>query len=152
MKSALLLLLTIVTCIAYNSNVKNNFKTSILYYSQHKNELEKSKERGNLIYSDFCVQCHLSNGKGVPSIFPPLDGSDWLKNKRDESIYIVKYGQSGEITVNGIKYNNVMLPMGLTDMEIADVMNYVMNSWSNTQSEMVTEKEVKNMTKIINSK
>jgi mono/diheme cytochrome c family protein len=29
------------------------------------------------------------------------------------------------------KFNSMMPAMGLSDEEVADVMNYVMNSWSN---------------------
>ena len=110
--------------------------------SGSQSELEKSMERGGLVYTDFCMQCHLANGKGVPGAFPPLAGSDWLKDKRTESIHSVKFGQQGEIEVNGVKYNGVMVPMGLSDEEIADVMNYVMNSWGNTQEKIVTPEEV----------
>lgn len=92
------------------------------------------------------MQCHLPNGKSTKGIFPPLDGADWLTEKREESISAVKFGQSGEIVVNGITYNNVMPPMGLSDREVADVMNYIMNSWSNTQNKKVTENEVKAIT------
>ena len=106
-------------------------------------ELQKSKERGGMVYSDFCMQCHLANGKGIPGNFPPLYLSNWLKDMRTESIKAVKYGQKGEIEVNGVTYNGVMVPMGLSDQEVADVMNYVMNSWGNTQDGMVTEAEVK---------
>lgn len=112
-------------------------------FSQQNSELEKSMERGRLIYDEFCIQCHGANGKGTQGVFPPLDGADWLVEKRTESIHAVKYGQSGEIIVNGVTYNNVMPPMGLTDNEVADVMNYVMNSWSNAQENMVTIEEVK---------
>jgi mono/diheme cytochrome c family protein len=35
-----------------------------------------------------------------------------------------------------------MPAMGLTDQEVADVMNYIMTSWSNKQTKIVTEKEV----------
>ena len=97
---------------------------------------------GKEIYADFCMQCHGANGKGDGKNFPPLDGSDWLKTKRMQSIAAVKYGQNGEITVNKIKYKNAMPPMGLTNQEVADVMNYVMSSWSNKQTKIVTEKEV----------
>jgi mono/diheme cytochrome c family protein len=45
--------------------------------------------------------------------------------------------------VNGKNYNAMMSPLGLTDEEVADVMNYVMNSWGNKQSKMVTDSEVK---------
>lgn len=97
---------------------------------------------GKEIYLDFCIQCHGANGKGDSKNFPPLDASDWLKNKRKESIEAVKFGQKGEIVVNKIKYNNAMPAMGLSNQEVADVMNYIMTSWSNTQSKIVTESEV----------
>lgn len=105
-------------------------------------DLEKSIKKGNTVYANFCTQCHLSNGKGIPGNFPPLANSDWLMDKRTESIRSVKYGQSGEIIVNGETYNSVMAPMGLSDEEVADVLNYIMNTWGNTQKEMVTKSEV----------
>ena len=105
-------------------------------------ELLKSISRGKEVYADFCMQCHLGNGKGSETV-PPLAASDWLVNKRKESIHAVKYGQSGPIKVNGKNYNGKMSPMGLTDEEVADVMNYIMNSWGNKQSKMVTVSEVK---------
>jgi mono/diheme cytochrome c family protein len=63
-------------------------------------------------------------------------------NYRTQSIRIVKYGRQGEIVVNGKTYNNLMEPLGLENDEIADVMNYIMNSWDNTQDKMVTPEEV----------
>lgn len=105
-------------------------------------ELEESIQRGSEIYADFCVTCHLGLGEGVAHTFPPLAKSDYLKKNREESIRGVKYGQQGEIVVNGTTYNNIMAPLGLEDEEIADVMNYVMNSWGNTMDKMVTVEEV----------
>jgi mono/diheme cytochrome c family protein len=109
---------------------------------QPQTPLQKSMTRGKEVYTDFCIQCHLATGKGNGTTFPPLDGSDWLKKKRTESIHAVKYGQKGEILVNQKKFNGIMPPMGLSDEEIADVMNYVLNSWSNKTKKMVTTKEV----------
>jgi len=108
---------------------------------QNQDSLQKSIQAGKEIYQDFCVQCHLPNGKGSSTV-PPLDQSDWLVQKRKESIHALKFGQSGKITVNGKSYQNAMTPMGLTDEEVADVMNYIMNSWSNKQSQRVTVAEV----------
>ena len=102
----------------------------------------KLQSPGKEIYADFCMQCHGANGKGDTKNFPPLDGSDWLNTKRNESIAAVKFGQSGEIVVNKIKYNSSMPAMGLTNQEVADVMNYIMTSWSNKQTKIVTEEEV----------
>lgn len=109
---------------------------------QQDKELSESINRGKVIYADFCVTCHLENGEGVEYTFPPLAKSDYLANNREASIRGVKYGQRGEITVNGKVYNNTMMPMGLEDQEIADVLNYVMNSWGNSQESAVTAEEV----------
>lgn len=106
------------------------------------NQKSESYKRGKEIYNDFCITCHLSNGQGIPGSFPPLDGSNWLTEKREKSIHAVKYGLKGPITVNGEKYNNVMVPQGLTDQEVADVMNYINNSWSNNIEKPVTVEEV----------
>lgn len=105
-------------------------------------ELEESINRGAEIYSDFCINCHMANGEGVEKTFPPLAKSDFLLNKREESIRGVKYGQQGYILVNGVTYNNIMPPMGLEDEEIADVMNYILNSWGNKSDSIVTPEEV----------
>ena len=105
-------------------------------------ELKESIKRGSEIYSDFCVNCHMDNGEGVPYSFPPLVASDFLIKNRVASIHAVKFGLQGEIVVNGITYNNSMTSFGLEDDEIADVMNFVMNSWGNKQTKMVTIEEV----------
>ncbi len=102
----------------------------------------ESIQRGSEIYADFCITCHLETGEGVPHTFPPLANSDYLRENRVGSIRGVKYGQRGELEVNGVVYNNTMMPLGLEDEEIADVMNYVMNSWGNTQDKAVTPEEV----------
>jgi mono/diheme cytochrome c family protein len=104
--------------------------------------LKESMTRGETVYSNFCITCHLPNGKGVSKIFPPLAKSDYLMTNRMASIKAIKYGQSGEIIVNGQKYNNVMSPLGLEDDEIADVMNYITNSWGNANDKLITESEV----------
>jgi mono/diheme cytochrome c family protein len=41
-----------------------------------------------------------------------------------------------------MKFNNNMPSMGLSNQEVADVMNYIMTSWGNKQRKIVTEKEV----------
>tara|TARA_R110002051_G_scaffold75304_2_gene137068 strand:+ start:923 stop:1327 length:405 start_codon:yes stop_codon:yes gene_type:complete len=128
MKFFLLLYLAIVTM-------------SFSFFYQDK-ELEKSIQRGSEVYADFCVTCHLTKGEGVKNAFPPLAKSDYLSKNREESIKGIKYGQKGELVVNGVSYNGTMPPMGLEDDEIADVMNYILNSWENKSTKMVTPEEV----------
>ncbi len=116
--------------------------TCLGFWVYQESELSESRARGKEVYADFCVTCHLDNGEGVAYTFPPLANSDYLATKREASIHAVKYGLQGEITVNGTTYNSAMTAMGLEDEEVADVMNYIMNAWGNTQDEMVTVKEV----------
>ncbi len=119
---------------------------SVKYYplldvSSAQDSLKESMERGKEVYENFCTQCHLPTGEGVPGVYPPLAQADYLK-KRSAAIYAVKFGLKGAITVNGQTYNSLMPPPGLYDNEVADVMNYILNTWGNKSEKMVTEKEV----------
>ena len=109
---------------------------------QQSKPIEESIADGEEIYQDFCLQCHLSNGDGVSGIYPPLANSDYLFDDIDRSIRNVKYGVSGPIIVNDDEYNGVMLNNGLDDEEVADVMNYILNSWGNKSDEIITKDRV----------
>ncbi len=110
-------------------------------------ELKESIQRGKNIYTDFCITCHLETGEGVENTFPPLAKSDYLMNNREASIKGVKYGQRGALIVNGVTYDNTMMPLGLENEEIVDVMNYVLNSWGNSGAKIVTIEEVNTLLK-----
>lgn len=110
-------------------------------------KVSESYARGKEVFTDFCVTCHLPSGKGIPGNFPPLAGSDWLTNKKMESIKAIKFGLTGPIEVNGKPYNNAMTAQGLSDQEVADVMNYISNSWGNKSKKEVTLEEVKAISK-----
>ncbi len=66
---------------------------SLSCFSQN-NALKESMERGHGIYTDFCMSCHLPNGDGVESVYPPLANSDYLLKNREASIRGIKFGQS----------------------------------------------------------
>jgi len=101
---------------------------------------------GKNLYTKTCFACHQANGEGIPNAFPPLANSDYLNADVKRSIGIILNGKTGEITVNGKKYNSVMTKQTLTDEEIADVMTYVYNSWGNnkTNVKVSTVQQVKN--------
>lgn len=106
-------------------------------------ELAKSIERGKMVYSENCITCHMGTGEGVTATFPPLAKSDYLMKTPENAIRAVKFGLAGKITVNGVEYDNMMPNPGLGNDEIADVMNYIMNSWGNSsEKKMITEKMV----------
>ena len=119
-----------------------------LHLFQNKTKAE-SIEAGAEIYQDFCVQCHLINGKGVSGVFPPLQSSDYLLENVDLSIAGIKYGLKGKIIVNEEEYDGVMNNQGLDEEEIADVMNYILNQWGNSSDDFVTQELVSQIQKSI---
>ena len=98
--------------------------------------------RGQMLYVDFCVRCHLPDGTGETGLIPPLANADFLQDIQ-ATVQSIKYGIHGPITVNGVIYNNTMAPMGLGNDEIADVTNYILNSWGNSADVIVTEAYVR---------
>ncbi len=85
---------------------------------------------GQNIYEMACLPCHQPEGKGLPGVYPPLAGSEWLRGNPAAVIRIVLHGLSGPITVAGQTYggpNSVPMPSmgGLTDEQIADVITFV---------------------------
>ena len=100
---------------------------------------------GKQVYMKTCFACHQANGEGIANAFPPLAKSDYLNADVKRAIGIVLYGKTGEITVNGKKYNSVMTKQTLTEEETADVMTYIYNSWGNSKKNITVNmvKEVK---------
>lgn len=106
--------------------------------------LKESITRGKEVYTNFCMSCHQETGAGIESSFPPLAKADYLKKFPKESIYAVKFGMEGKIVVNGVTYESMMPNPNLEPKQIADVMNYINNSWGNSSNKkIVTEAMVK---------
>lgn len=84
---------------------------------------------GRVIYNKpTCVTCHQADGNGTPGQFPPLTGSEWLKEKEPgRAIRIVLNGLNGPLEINGKSFNGSMVPWKdtLSDEEIAAVLTYV---------------------------
>ena len=108
---------------------------------QDKN-LQESMKRGKEVYMLHCQNCHMENGQGMEGVNPPLAKTTYLKDAKKNIGYILN-GQTGEIIVNGKRYNAIMNPLNyLDDKQIADVLNYVRNSWGNKYP-IVTPAQVK---------
>lgn len=97
--------------------------------------------KGEEVYNQACQACHQDNGEGLPNAFPPLAKSDYLLANKVRAINQVIKGSTGEITVNGLKYNSTMPPVNLTDDQISNVLNYILHSWGN-DGEVITVEEV----------
>jgi len=94
---------------------------------------------GEEVYGKTCKACHQATGKGIPSAFPPLAESDYLLEDKNRAIKTVLEGLTGEITVNGNTFNGTMTPQAISDQEVVDVLNYVLNSWGNAGGEVTLE-------------
>ena len=111
-------------------------------------QLSESIKRGKEVYTLYCQSCHMEDGKGTPDINPPVAKADYLKKPAKTLIGVILDGQSGEVVVNGKKYNAIMPPQPyLTDEQIADVLNYCRNTWGNKISGNITPAAVKALRK-----
>ena len=110
--------------------------------------LNESIKRGKEVYALFCQNCHKEDGKGTPDINPPVAKADYIKKPAKTLINVILKGQSGEVIVNGKKYNTIMPAQEyLTDEQIADALNYVRNSWGNKIPGTITPAMVKALRK-----
>lgn len=100
---------------------------------------EEKMQFGKDKYMATCVACHQANGQGIEGAFPPLAKADYLNADVDRAIDIVLHGKTGEITVNGKKYNSVMTAQALSDEDAANVLTYVYNSWGNNKTDVTPE-------------
>lgn len=82
----------------------------------------------------------MANGQGIPSVYPPLVATENIADKVFLS-RVVKNGLRGTFVIKGLTYKATMEGTNLTDKEIADVLNYVRNSWGNAY-DLVTPEEV----------
>ena len=95
---------------------------------------------GKVLFNGTCSTCHQPDGKGLPGVFPPLAGSDYIAADVKRLAGIMTHGLQGKVTVNGHEYDSLMPPMSqLTDDEIANIGTYVLNSWGNPGGEITRE-------------
>ena len=88
---------------------------------------------GKSVFAAHCAACHQADGKGLPGVFPPLDGSEWIGRDARLVVNILLRGIDGDIEVNGKTYHGSMPSFArLSDNELAAVATHVRSAWSNT--------------------
>ncbi|MBI3228784.1 MAG: cytochrome c oxidase subunit II, partial [Burkholderiales bacterium] len=90
--------------------------------------LDELKQRGEKVYAANCVACHQATGKGVPGSFPALDGSAVVKGAKEDQIKLVLAGK-----------NAMPSWKALSDTELAAVITYTRNSWSNKSEQNIVQ-------------
>ena len=96
--------------------------------------VDELQARGEKVFATNCVACHQATGKGIPGTFPPLDGSKVVLGPQDPQIETVLKGRP----------NTAMASFKqLSDVELAAVLTYTRNAWSNkAEDNVVQPKEV----------
>ncbi|MGM3273571.1 c-type cytochrome [Ralstonia sp. 24A2] len=90
--------------------------------------------RGGLGYLQFCADCHRSNGDGVPNVFPPLAGNPVLSDRNPATLlHILLTGSATAQTVRHARVLTMPSFARLGDQEIADIVNFTRESWSNAK-------------------
>lgn len=111
-------------------------------FSPAQGGVQASIARGKLVYLQQCLACHQADASGVPNMNPPLIKTRQVLGDKTALIRIVLNGLKG-VDIDGDSFNGVMAPHpDLTDLEIADVLTYVRNSFGNKAS-AVTVAQVK---------
>ncbi len=108
-----------------------------------------NKEKvGELLYMKYCMACHQTDGSGVPGMYPPLRNSPTVNSgNKEDFIKVLLFGLRGPIEVHGQKYNQQMPSQNfLSDKELAQIINYVSNSFENKGPE-VSPDDIKKLRK-----
>ncbi len=96
--------------------------------------MDELRAQGEKVYAANCTACHQANGAGIPGTFPGLDGSKLTTGPVAAHIDVVMNGKPGTAMTAFAKQ--------LTDLEIAAVVTYERNAWSNKTGELVQPAQI----------
>ena len=105
---------------------------------------------GEQLYQTYCAACHLADGKGDDSRFPPLDGSEFVLGDKTRLINILLNGMQQPITVKGKQFNGLMPSHRfLSDKDLAMVLTYIRQNFNNNSSEILPAEVERERTKSV---
>lgn len=111
---------------------------------------------GKTVYNTVCIPCHQPTGLGLPPLFPPLAGSEWVTGSEERLIRIVLHGLQGPIKVKGTEFNSLMPPAGpgsafnLNPEKVAAVLSYIRQEWGNSAPAVSIQKAIEISTAVGN--
>ncbi|QWG16576.1 c-type cytochrome [Bradyrhizobium sediminis] len=99
---------------------------------------------GKAIYARACIACHEADGSGAPRIYPPLPGNANLQAADPSSTLRIILDGAQTVTTPRAPNTGSMPAYArqLSDREVADVTNYIRNSWGNA-APLVTPAQVR---------
>jgi mono/diheme cytochrome c family protein len=98
---------------------------------------------GEAMYEHACVACHEKDGSSAPRIYPPLPGNALLQSADPTSTLRIILDGAQTVTTPRAPNKGSMPAYAKqwTDQQIADVTNYIRNSWGNA-APLVTADQV----------
>ena len=96
--------------------------------------LDELKAHGEKVYAQNCVACHQATGMGVPGAFPALSGSKVVNGPKADQI---------KLLLNGKQATAMASFKQLSDADLAGVITFTRNNWSNKTGEAVAPAEIK---------
>ena len=98
--------------------------------SKEEVEFQQYYNQGEVLYARHCSNCHQKDGKGLGLLYPPLDKSDFVDEKFQDVLCIIRNGKSTPTVVNGKTFEQPMKGIpALTDLDIAEITTYIYNTW-----------------------
>ncbi|MDB4925906.1 c-type cytochrome [Mucilaginibacter sp.] len=110
--------------------------------------LAKLYPKGAAIFNTVCKTCHGEDGNGIPSLAPPLNGSEIINGSKEVLISIILKGLSGPVMVKGHLYKAPEIGgemPGFADNkdfsndDIVQILNYVRHAWNNNGSRIIVD-------------
>lgn len=100
-------------------------------------------DHGQAVYEEHCANCHGKDGKGIPGIYPPLDGNASVVEPTGiNATRVVLLGGFAPITAGSPRpYSMPPYAQPLSDADVASVVTYIRQAWSNHAS-AVQERDV----------
>jgi mono/diheme cytochrome c family protein len=88
---------------------------------------------GAAVYARACIACHEADGSGTPRIYPPLPGNANLQSDDPSSTLRIILDGAETVTTPRAPNTGSMPAYArqLSDQDVADVTNYIRNSWGN---------------------
>lgn len=125
-------LILIIGVVFFISCGKKKAGSNELSFSD-KIKLRQYKVQGEGLYLMHCGNCHQADGSGLGRLIPPLSKNATLSNNRNQIMCVIKYGLEGTLKIDGLEYDGKMPGNAeLTNLEIAEIMTFVGNSWGNS--------------------
>lgn len=123
------------TLLAESLERKNNEKPNFIYST--KIAKADSRTKGATLFRQVCAACHSPSGEGIAGLAPSLIGSKYISTHLEQLGLIILHGLKGPLVINGEVYDKDHQMPGLihnrdiSDQDIADVISYVTNAFSN---------------------